>query len=204
MPRMSVPRAGWSRSPPAPAWPAHCPQPSCSVGWGMAQRPRRPTPPRPRRHALVPPVPVPRIVRIPMSARPPEVQALDRLGWFTAPSWQPWRTAIRALLGDPLTPGDGADTLQLFLACTDRPCWPTRRHTRGWFLVGRRGGKSVAIARLAVALACFTDVRPYLHAGEVATIMVLASDRRQAGIIYKYVLGLLQSDPGLAALIVGE
>jgi len=139
-----------------------------------------------------------------MSIRPAECRALDQLGWLKTPSWQPWRTAIRALLADPLTSHDPPDVQALYTQCTERPTWPTLRHKEGWFLVGRRGGKTAAMAKLAVAVACFTDCTPYVSPGEVATVMLLAADRKQARIAYRYVLGLLQSDPTLATLIQGE
>jgi hypothetical protein len=69
---------------------------------------------------------------------------------------------------------------------------------------GRRSGKSFVLATVAVFLACFRDWRPFLGPGEVATVMVVAADRRQARTIMRYVTGLLRGVPMLAQLIESE
>ena len=60
------------------------------------------------------------------------------------------------------------------------------------------------LATVAVFLAAFRDWRPHLQRGEVATVMVVAADRRQARVIMRYVTGLLRSVPMLAQLIESE
>jgi hypothetical protein len=69
------------------------------------------------------------------------------------------------------------------------------------FVVGRRGGKSRILALIAVYLACFRDYAPYLAPGEVATIAVIAADRKQARSIFRFTIGLLRAVPMLAAMI---
>jgi hypothetical protein len=54
---------------------------------------------------------------------------------------------------------------------------------------------------VAVFLAAFRDYTPYLGAGEVATIAVIAANRMQARSIFRYVLGLLEAVPALKAMI---
>ena len=49
-----------------------------------------------------------------------------------------------------------------------------------WIVAGRRGGKSFILAFIACYLAVFKDWRPYLGPGEIATVMVIAADRKQA------------------------
>jgi hypothetical protein len=66
---------------------------------------------------------------------------------------------------------------------------------------GQRGGKSRILALIAVYLACFRDYAPYLTPGEVATIAVIASDRKQARSILRFTIGLLRAVPMLAAMI---
>jgi hypothetical protein len=51
------------------------------------------------------------------------------------------------------------------------------------------------LALIAVYLACFRDYRPYLAPGEVATIAVLAANRSQARVIFRFVLGLIKATP---------
>jgi hypothetical protein len=82
--------------------------------------------------------------------------------------------------------------------------WPYRTPEGGareaWLVCGRRAGKSFVLALVAVFLACFVDWSPNLTPGERGTIMVIATDRRQARTIFRYVSALLQV-PMLAALV---
>src|SRR5262249_15501148 len=64
-----------------------------------------------------------------------------------------------------------------------------------------RGGKSFALALIAVFLACFGDWQQYLGPGERGTIMIVAADRQQARVIMRYVRGLITSVPMLAPLV---
>jgi hypothetical protein len=54
------------------------------------------------------------------------------------------------------------------------------------------------LALVAVFLACFRDWQRYLAPGERATIMVIATDRRQARVIFRYIRALLTMVPMLA------
>jgi len=61
---------------------------------------------------------------------------------------------------------------------------------------GHLEGDVAAVAhdlRSDLDLACFIDWRPFLAPGERATIMVIAADRKQARVIMRYVLGLLEA-----------
>jgi hypothetical protein len=68
----------------------------------------------------------------------------------------------------------------------------------------QKGGKSFILALIAVFLACFRDYRPYLQPGERGTIMVIATDRKQARAIFRYVQGLLTRIPMLSKMIERE
>ena len=57
------------------------------------------------------------------------------------------------------------------------------------------------LALIAVYLACCRDYTPHLAPGEVATIPIVAADRKQARTIFRYVLGLLQKVPALKAMV---
>ena len=59
------------------------------------------------------------------------------------------------------------------------------------------------LAVIAVFLACFFDWRVDLAPGEVGTIMIIACDRRQARVIMRYCLGLMQAVPMLKRQIEG-
>jgi hypothetical protein len=69
---------------------------------------------------------------------------------------------------------------------------------------GRRAGKSLHLALVAVFLACFRDYREYLQPGERGTVIVIASDRRQARTIMRYVRGMVTRIPMLSRLIERE
>ena len=58
-------------------------------------------------------------------------------------------------------------------------------------IVGRRGGKSLVLALCAAYFSAFFDWQPFLVAGERATIMIIATDRRQAAVIFKYLREML-------------
>ena len=91
-------------------------------------------------------------------------------------TWSGWRTFLKILFGIPLNGGER----QLFRECTGRETPSKGGHSEAWLVIGRRGGKSFVLALIAVFLASFRDWRPFLGPGEVATIMVIAQDRRQA------------------------
>jgi hypothetical protein len=118
--------------------------------------------------------------------------------YFRGKTWAAWRVFLAALFAE----ATDAAGLELYRACTGRTAWPTKPFTEAALIVGRRGGKSRILALIAVFLACFRDYAPYLAPGEMATIAVLASDRAQARVIFRFVLGLLQAVPLIKPLIV--
>jgi hypothetical protein len=113
-------------------------------------------------------------------------------------SWRAWQVALRALFA--LTIDD--EDRELYRRATGRRSLPGAPAKEGWFIVGRRGGKSYVMALLAVYLA---TVRRYeLAPGERGVLMVIASDRRQARVVRRYVGALLRAVPMLAQLVVRE
>jgi hypothetical protein len=121
--------------------------------------------------------------------------------WFRdRETWRAWFVFLRALFGLPMT----ADDLALYKQCTGRDEPPAGGAREAWLVVGRRGGKSMVLALIAVFLACFCDWAPFLSPGERGTIMVLAADRRQARTIYRYAHAMLARIPMLAELIERE
>jgi hypothetical protein len=77
---------------------------------------------------------------------------------------------------------------------------PLKRWPRElWFLMGRRSGKDFVSARIVAYLTLL--VKWTLATGEVGVFFVLAVDRTQARIFFRYFAGLLQSDDSLAAEI---
>lgn len=119
-------------------------------------------------------------------------------GEFAGPSWAPWRVFLAAVFGLPCPAGG----LELYRDCTGRTAWPAGPCPEAWVPTGRRGGKSRIAALVAVYLAVFRTYR--LAVGEQAVVLVLAADRRQAAVVFRYARGLVQAVPMLKAQLVGE
>jgi hypothetical protein len=121
--------------------------------------------------------------------------------WFRDLStWGTWFCFLRAMFGLPMTEDDWA----LFRQCTGREDRPTGGFTEAWLVVGRRGGKSLMLALIAVFLACFVDWSGHLNRGERGVVLVVAADKKQARIIFRYVRAFLIQTPLLAPLIERE
>jgi len=71
-------------------------------------------------------------------------------------------------------------------------------------VVGRRGGKSQGAALLGVYEAAFFDYSDRLAPGEVATVMVIAADRKQARAVMRYTSGLINENPMLRRMVERE
>jgi hypothetical protein len=119
---------------------------------------------------------------------------------FTADTWAAWLAFLATLFGLPMSD----EQLAIYQKHTGRSVPPTTRLHEAWLIIGRRGGKSFILALIATFLACFFDWRPYLGPGEVATIMIIARDRRQARVIKRFVTGLLHDVPMLRRVVEDE
>lgn len=121
-------------------------------------------------------------------------------GTFGGTSFAAWRALLGGFYGLPLS-GSAADT---FKAITGGRDVPQEAASELWLAVGRRGGKSHVAGLLAIYEACFTDHRDRLAPGEVATCMVIASDRRQARAVMRYISGLVNENLMLRRMVVRE
>lgn len=119
---------------------------------------------------------------------------------FPGESWAASRTIVRALEASPPQPGD----LERWAELTGGAPWPTAPPREAWIIAGRRGGKSLTAALVAVHRACFVDYARFLAPGERATVMLLAADRAQARTAMRYVRGLLGVVPMLERMIERE
>lgn len=120
--------------------------------------------------------------------------------WFSADSWANWRVIDKAMFGLPLA----ADELEVFKAITGRAAAPETPANEVWLVVGRRGGKDVKSAALAVYLATI-GVEAYgwrdrLVRGERGVVQVLAVDRDQAQVAFRYIAGFFEK-PMLRKLV---
>jgi hypothetical protein len=119
--------------------------------------------------------------------------------WFRDPAtWAGWFVFLRALFGMPI---DGEADLAVYTRCTGRAVLPSERASEAWIVAGRRSGKSFILSLVATYLATFLDWRPYLAPGERATVMVIATDRKQARVIMRYLTALLEECPLIRPMV---
>lgn len=116
---------------------------------------------------------------------------------FRGTSWDGWKALLAATFALPM---DDAQ-LALYRQHTGRTTAPMAPFTEAEWVIGRRGGKSQIMALVATYLATFRDYTPHLAPGEVATIAVIAADRKQARSIFRYVIGLLEGVSSLKGSI---
>jgi hypothetical protein len=112
--------------------------------------------------------------------------------WFrTVETWRPWFAFLAVLFALPTTD----DQRELYQRCTGRTDLPAGPVSEAWLVCGRRAGKSFVLALIAVFLACFRTYCKHLGPGERATILVIATDRKQARVIFRFIHGLLSGTP---------
>ena len=115
---------------------------------------------------------------------------------FSNESWDSWRALLSGFYGEECTDPAKFETL------TQRT--PDGPYSELWMVIGRRGGKSHAAALIAAYEAFLKDHRARLAKGEVATVMVVAADRRQARTIFRYIKGLINSNEMLRKMVAND
>lgn len=121
--------------------------------------------------------------------------------WFKKPeTWSTWRVFLAALFGLPMNTND----LKVYSGCTGRRVKPSGGFGEAWVIVGRRGGKSFTTALIGAFAGAFVDYSPYLAPGERATIMILAADRKQARVIFRYLRAFFHNIPMLSGMVERE
>jgi hypothetical protein len=116
-------------------------------------------------------------------------------------TWTTWRTLLIAAMGEPLTDNERAVFKQL---TGGREHEPLQRVEELIAVVGRRGGKSRAIATLACYLAGLCDHRDKLAAGERALVLCIAPDVRQSHVVLDYCEAIFASTPILTQLVASR
>lgn len=117
---------------------------------------------------------------------------------FNKPSWATWLVLLKAMFALPLTAAEHA----VFCRLTGRTRPPARPVREAWLIVGRRGGKTMIAALIAVYSVC---CRTYtLAAGEVGVFVLIAADRAQARVLLRYVKGILHVADVLRPFIARE
>ena len=116
---------------------------------------------------------------------------------LAGPSWQAWRILLIAAAGERLTDGERV----IFRKLTGRSREPGQLVHELIAIVGRRGGKSRAIAVWKAWLAGLCDHRAVLAPGEIGVCLCISRDQRIARIILNYIEGVFEDSPVLRSLI---
>ena len=119
---------------------------------------------------------------------------------FAANCWDNWRVLLKAFYALPLDDRDRDAYTEL----TNRQIVPPSPFNELYMVIGRRGGKSQVAALIAVYEAFFNEYADQLSPGEVATIMVIAADRKQARSVFRYITGLIKDCPMLKSMVIRE
>src|SRR5215467_12582606 len=115
-------------------------------------------------------------------------------------SWAPWRTLLIASMGEELTEVERVT----FKAITGREREPPQRVHELAAVVGRRGGKSRAMATLATYIAALCDHSDALVPGEHGVLLCVALDQRVAKIVLDYAEASFERSPILKQLIASR
>ena len=134
--------------------------------------------------------------RVVASPAPPVLGLMAALPeWFGGASWANWRVVLKALFALPMEEHE----LALFQRLSGRTTPRAERVKEAWLVFGRRAGKSLITGFLALyAAVC---VRYRLAPGERGLVMVVAADRKQARVIFRYICAFFDRIPTLAPLV---
>lgn len=119
--------------------------------------------------------------------------------WYSGSSWNGWRSILKGAFGLSMTP----EEVTFFKAVTDRDP-PTERVRELWIVGGRRGGKDSIASLLAAHAAGMFHGDRILRPGERASVMCMASDRDQAGIVLRYTKAMFAQVETLSKLVHRE
>ncbi|MES1195356.1 MAG: hypothetical protein ABUL58_00220, partial [Steroidobacter sp.] len=118
---------------------------------------------------------------------------------FAGPTFAAWRAVAKMIDGLPLTDVE----LQLYHDITGREAAPSSPFSEVYLVKPRRAGGTLFAAAMGLH-AALGDYRERLGPGEVATVGMIASDRRQARQLMNYVKGLMADSPMIAAELANE
>ena len=120
--------------------------------------------------------------------------------WFEdTKSWVAWIAFLKVLFAHQNL---NRKERRIFESCTGRSAQHDFPHLEAWLICGRRGGKSFITALIAVFLGCFYDFSQYLSKGERGHIMILACDKKQSRVIFRYISALIKNVPILEPMII--
>jgi hypothetical protein len=117
-----------------------------------------------------------------------------------AETFTAWRTFLRALFALPPEDGDA----DLYNSCTGRTDWPKEQSEECYVIAGRRSRKTLLLSIVATFLGTMVDWSGVLKPGERGVIHLIAAERKQARIAFRYIKAALNAAPMLQALIEAE
>lgn len=117
---------------------------------------------------------------------------------IAGPSWIAWRVLLIAAMGEALTD----EEREVFRRFTGRGHEPGMQVDELFAIVGRRGGKSRAIAVLVVYVATCVDHSSSLSIGERGLALIIAENQKQAAVVFGYVDGIFAAVPMFEELVV--
>src|SRR5262252_9736121 len=106
-------------------------------------------------------------------------------------SWAAWRALLLSAMGEKLKPAE----LEHYKRLTGRSEPPSERASELWAIVGRRGGKSRAIATLLAYIGTLCDHQAKLSSGERGIALCLAPSQAQATVVLDYCAGIINESP---------
>ena len=115
-------------------------------------------------------------------------------------SWAAWRVLLIAAMGEALTD----DERVIYQRLTARPAEPAERVDEFWAVIGRRGGKTRAVAVLAAYIAALVDWSDILAPGERASLPIMSASTWQANKAKQYLSGIFATVPALSRLVENE
>lgn len=118
---------------------------------------------------------------------------------FGGKTFATWRVVAKIMEGQRLDTGE----LAVYRALTGRERPPTAPYSEVYLIKPRRAGGTLFAAALGLH-AALQDYRNRLGPGEVATVALIACDRRQARQLMNYVRGLIADSPLIAAEVTTE
>jgi hypothetical protein len=113
-------------------------------------------------------------------------------------SWAAWRVLLIAIVGEELTEDDRV----IFRELKGRQNEPLRPVDEFWAVVGRRGGKTRAMAVLSAYLAACIDYRDLLAPSERAKLPLIAASKEQAATAFAFTRGAFAASPILRDLVI--
>ena len=116
--------------------------------------------------------------------------------WFAGPSWDNWRTVLKAAFAIPMTDRE----TDFFKTVAEREP-PTKQVKEIWIVAGRRGGKDSVASVITAHTSATFDGADQLRPGERAKVMALACDRDQSQIVLGYTRAYFSDIPLLAGIV---